>query len=82
MVVFCNSLTPFTGMKVDSISEVKYLSSQDIEEMPGILALRNDYRFLKGAGKIEDGIRLNGSQGVLKRGRAAGDELIIEKVLP
>jgi purine-binding chemotaxis protein CheW len=44
------------GMMVDSVSEVKYLSSQNIEEMPRILALRDDSRFLKGVGKLEDGL--------------------------
>jgi len=44
------------GMMVDSVSEVKYLSSQNIEEMPQLLALRDDSRFLKGVGKLEDGL--------------------------
>lgn len=44
------------GMMVDSVSEVKYLSSQNIEEIPKFLALRDDSRFLKGVGKLEDGL--------------------------
>ncbi|AAM30028.1 MULTISPECIES: chemotaxis protein CheW [Methanosarcina] len=44
------------GMMVDSVSEVKYLSSQNIEEIPKFLALRDDSKFLKGVGKLEDGL--------------------------
>ena len=44
------------GMMVDSVSEVKYLSSQNIEEIPRFLALRDESRFLKGVGKLEDGL--------------------------
>ena len=44
------------GVMVDSVSEVKYLSSQNIEEIPRILALKDDSKFLKGVGKLEDGL--------------------------
>jgi purine-binding chemotaxis protein CheW len=44
------------GVMVDSVSEVKYLSSQNIEEIPRFLALKDDSRFLKGVGKLEDGL--------------------------
>ncbi|MDD3042516.1 MAG: chemotaxis protein CheW [Methanosarcinaceae archaeon] len=44
------------GMMVDSVSEVKYLSSENIEEIPSFLALRDESKFLKGVGKLEDGL--------------------------
>jgi purine-binding chemotaxis protein CheW len=44
------------GVMVDSVSEVKYLSSHNIEEIPRFLALKDDSRFLKGVGKLEDGL--------------------------
>jgi purine-binding chemotaxis protein CheW len=44
------------GMMVDSVSEVKYLSSENIEEIPRLLALKEDSKFLKGVGKLEDGL--------------------------
>lgn len=44
------------GMMVDSVSEVKYLSSKNIEEIPRFLALKDDSKFLKGIGKLEDGL--------------------------
>ena len=44
------------GVMVDSVSEVKYLSSQNIDEIPRFLALKDDSRFLKGVGKLEDGL--------------------------
>jgi purine-binding chemotaxis protein CheW len=44
------------GVMVDSVSEVKYLSSQNIEEIPRFLALKDDSKFLKGVGKLEDGL--------------------------
>ncbi|MCQ1537374.1 purine-binding chemotaxis protein CheW [Methanosarcina sp. KYL-1] len=44
------------GMMVDSVSEVKYLSPQNIEEIPRFLALRDESKFLKGIGKLEDGL--------------------------
>jgi purine-binding chemotaxis protein CheW len=44
------------GVMVDSVSEVKYLSSKNIEEIPRFLALKDDSKFLKGVGKLEDGL--------------------------
>jgi len=44
------------GITVDSVSEVKYLSTKDIEEIPRLLALKDDSRFLKGVGKLENGL--------------------------
>jgi purine-binding chemotaxis protein CheW len=44
------------GVLVDSVSEVKYLSSQNIEELPWLLALKDDSKFLKGVGKLDDGL--------------------------
>jgi purine-binding chemotaxis protein CheW len=44
------------GVLVDSVSEVKYLSSKNIEEIPRLLALKDDSRFLKGVGKLDDGL--------------------------
>lgn len=54
IVIEYNSAT--IGMMVDSVSEVKYLSSENIEEIPKFLALRDDSKFLKGVGKLEDGL--------------------------
>lgn len=44
------------GMMVDSVSEVKYLSSKNIEAIPKFLALKDESKFLKGIGKLEDGL--------------------------
>ncbi|KKH93383.1 chemotaxis protein CheW [Methanosarcina sp. 1.H.T.1A.1] len=44
------------GMMVDSVSEVKYLSSKNIEEIPRFLALTDESKFLMGVGKLEDGL--------------------------
>lgn len=44
------------GVMVDSVSEVKYLSSKNIEEIPRFLALKDESKFLKGIGKLEDGL--------------------------
>jgi purine-binding chemotaxis protein CheW len=54
IVIELNNAT--VGMMVDSVSEVKYLSSQNIEEIPRFLALKDDSKFLKGVGKLEDGL--------------------------
>ncbi|KKG16652.1 chemotaxis protein CheW [Methanosarcina sp. 2.H.T.1A.6] len=54
IVVEYNNAT--IGMMVDSVSEVKYLSSQNIEEIPRFLALTDESKFLKGVGKLEDGL--------------------------
>ena len=44
------------GMVVDSISEVKYLSSRNIEEIPKFLALSENSKFFKEVGGLEDGL--------------------------
>ena len=42
------------GMMVDSVTEVKYLSSENIEEIPKYLSLKEESKFLKGIGKLEN----------------------------
>ncbi|HIP58265.1 MAG TPA: chemotaxis protein CheW [Archaeoglobus profundus] len=42
------------GIMVDSISEVKYISSKDIEPLPNIVTARNEAKFLKGICKLAD----------------------------
>lgn len=44
------------GMIVDSVNEVKYLSSKDIDELPDIITSRDESKFLTGVGKLEDGL--------------------------
>jgi len=44
------------GMMVDTVSEVKYLSTGDIEALPNMITARNDAKFLKGVGKLPDGL--------------------------
>ncbi|KXS46372.1 MULTISPECIES: chemotaxis protein CheW [Methanohalophilus] len=44
------------GMIVDSVNEVKYLSSNDIDELPDIITSRDESKFLTGVGKLEDGL--------------------------
>jgi purine-binding chemotaxis protein CheW len=44
------------GMMVDTVNEVKYLPSSDIEELPNIITSRNEAKFLKGVGKLPDGL--------------------------
>jgi purine-binding chemotaxis protein CheW len=44
------------GMMVDTVNEVKYLSSKDIEHLPSIITTRSEAKFLKGVGKLEDGL--------------------------
>ena len=44
------------GVMVDSVSEVKYLSPHNIQDIPRFLALNDDSKFLKGVGKLEDGL--------------------------
>jgi len=41
---------------VDSVSEVKYLSSKNIEDIPRFLTLKEESKYLKGIGKLEDGL--------------------------
>ncbi|HIH69109.1 chemotaxis protein CheW [Methermicoccus shengliensis] len=44
------------GMMVDTVNEVKYLSSADIEALPNMITARNEAKFLKGVGKFPDGL--------------------------
>jgi len=44
------------GMMVDVVLEVKYLSAKNIEMLPSIITSRNDARFLKGIGKLPEGL--------------------------
>ncbi len=44
------------GMMVDSVSEVKYLSEREVESLPPIVTSRNSSGFLKGVGKLPDGL--------------------------
>ncbi len=44
------------GMMVDTVNEVKYLSQKDIEPLPSIITSREEAKFLKGVGKLPDGL--------------------------
>ena len=44
------------GMMVDTVNEVKYLSTKDIDVLPSIITSRSDAKFLKGIGKLPDGL--------------------------
>ena len=44
------------GMMVDVVNEVKYLSKDDIEPLPNIVTARSEAKFLKGVGKLPDGL--------------------------
>ena len=44
------------GMMVDTVTEVKYLSTSDIEPLPDIITAREEAKFLKGVGKLPDGL--------------------------
>ncbi|MCX8172842.1 MAG: chemotaxis protein CheW [Archaeoglobaceae archaeon] len=44
------------GMMVDTVNEVKYLPQRDIEALPSIITSREEARFLKGVGKLPDGL--------------------------
>ncbi len=44
------------GMMVDTVNEVKYLNESDIEELPSMITSRKEARFLKGIGKLPDGL--------------------------
>ena len=44
------------GMMVDTVNEVKYLSTADIEALPSIITAREEAKFLKGVGKLSDGL--------------------------
>lgn len=42
------------GMMVDTVSEVKYLSREDVETLPPIITSKKEARFLTGVGKLGD----------------------------
>jgi purine-binding chemotaxis protein CheW len=44
------------GMMVDTVNEVKYLSTDDIEALPSIITAREEAKFLKGVGKLPDSL--------------------------
>ncbi|MCS7130595.1 MAG: chemotaxis protein CheW [Archaeoglobaceae archaeon] len=44
------------GMMVDTVNEVKYLPQKDIESLPSIITSRESAKFLKGVGKLPDGL--------------------------
>ncbi len=44
------------GMMVDTVNEVKYLPQKDIEALPSIITAREEAKFLKGVGKLPDGL--------------------------
>lgn len=44
------------GMMVDTVSEVKYLPVSDIEALPSIITAREEAKFLRGVGKLPDGL--------------------------
>ncbi|WP_462273504.1 chemotaxis protein CheW [Methanohalophilus sp.] len=44
------------GMVVDTVNEVRYLSSKNIDELPDIISSRDESKFLRGVGKLEDGL--------------------------
>ncbi|MCS7131090.1 MAG: chemotaxis protein CheW, partial [Archaeoglobaceae archaeon] len=44
------------GMMVDTVNEVKYLSQRDIEALSSIITSREEAKFLKGVGKLPDGL--------------------------
>ena len=44
------------GMMVDTVTEVKYLSKENIEELPNLITARSESKFLRGIGKLPDGL--------------------------
>ena len=44
------------GMMVDTVTEVRYLARDSIEELPNIITSRGESKFLKGVGKLPDGL--------------------------
>ncbi|RLI82274.1 chemotaxis protein CheW [Archaeoglobales archaeon] len=44
------------GMMVDTVSEVKYLSSNEVDSLPPLITARLESKFLKGVGKLPDGL--------------------------
>lgn len=41
---------------MDTVTEVKYLSVEDMEELPSIITARTESKFLRGVGKLPDGL--------------------------
>jgi len=44
------------GVMVDTVTEVRYLSKESIDELPEIVTSSEESRFLKGIGKLPDGL--------------------------
>ncbi|MBO8181007.1 MAG: chemotaxis protein CheW [Archaeoglobus sp.] len=44
------------GMMVDTVTEVKYLAKENIDELPEIITSRTESKFLRGVGKLPDGL--------------------------
>ncbi len=44
------------GIMVDTVNEVKYLSKDDIEELPTVITSKSGSRLLKGIGKLPDSL--------------------------
>ncbi len=44
------------GVMVDNVAEVRNVSSGDIEPLPSIVTARSEAKFLKGVGKLPDGL--------------------------
>jgi len=44
------------GIMVDTVIEVRHLSTDDIETLPDIITAREESKFLKGVGKLPDGL--------------------------
>ena len=44
------------GMMVDTVTEVRNLSTDDIDTLPSIITARDESKFLKGVGKLPDGL--------------------------
>jgi len=62
-----NGLT--IGMMVDIVTEVRYLSKESIDELPEIITSRRESRFLKGIGKLPDGLLI-----LVDLGKVLGEE--------
>ncbi len=44
------------GVMVDNVAEVRNVSSRDIEPLPSMVTARSEAKFLKGVGKLPDGL--------------------------
>ncbi len=44
------------GMMVDTVTEVKYLPKENIDELPSIITPKAESKFLRGIGKLPDGL--------------------------